>query len=126
MSSSSPFPALDGAEFMVLTTHRRNGTPVHTTVWFAEANGKLYVTTMEDSGKAKRIRNNGSAVVAPSDAGGGVSGPEQKAQARVLTEGEYPIAFEALEGKYGDPFRQGVSRPIPRARTYLEISPTAE
>jgi PPOX class probable F420-dependent enzyme len=126
MSSSSPFPALDGAEFMVLTTHRRSGAPVHTTVWFAEHGGKLYVTTMETSGKVKRVSNSGSVVVAPSDARGTVSGPEQKAQARVLTENEYPVAFEALEGKYRDPFRQGVSRPMPAPRTYLEISPATE
>src|SRR6478735_5403964 len=113
MSSSSAFPALDRVEFMVLTTHRRSGAPVHTTVWFAERGSKLYVTTMETSGKVKRIRNSGSVVVAPSDARGNVSGPELKAQARVLTEKEYLVAFEALEGKYGDPFRQGVSRPMP-------------
>ncbi|HEY7021861.1 MAG TPA: PPOX class F420-dependent oxidoreductase [Ktedonobacterales bacterium] len=126
MSSSSPFPALAGAEFMALTTYRRSGDPVHTTVWFAESDGKLYITTMEDSGKAKRIRNNGQATVAPSDARGNVGGPEQQAQARVLTEDEYPIAVQALEGKYGDQFRQVVSRPMPAPRTYLEISPAAE
>jgi PPOX class probable F420-dependent enzyme len=124
MSSTSPFPALDGAEFMLLTTFRRNGEPVHTTVWFAESSGKLYITTMETAGKAKRIRSNGQAIVGPSDARGTVSGPEQKAQARVLAEEEYPVATEALESKYGDQFRQVVSRPIPVARTYLEVSPT--
>jgi uncharacterized protein len=122
MSSVSPFPTLEGAQFMLLTTYRRSGVPVHTTVWFAESDGKLYITTMEDSGKAKRIRNNGRAALAPSDARGSVSGPEQKGRARVLTEDEYLIAIEALEGKYGDQFRQALSRPIPRARTYLEIS----
>jgi hypothetical protein len=33
---------------------------------------------------------------------------------------------EALEAKYGDQFRQVVSRPIPGTRVYLEISPMAE
>lgn len=111
---------------MLLTTFRRNGDAVHTTVWFAESSGKLYITTMEGAGKAKRIRNNGQAMVAPSDARGTVSGPGQKALARVLPDEEYSVATNALEIKYGDQFRQVVSRPIPGARTYLEVSPTTE
>lgn len=110
----------------MLTTYRRSGVPVHTTVWFAEHDGKLYVTTMESAGKVKRVRTSGSAVVAPSDARGAVSGPEQRAQARVLAEDEYPVAMKALAAKYGDQFRQVVSRPMTGPRTYLEISPVAE
>jgi len=123
---SSSFHTLDRAEFLLLTTYRRTGDPVHTTVWFAEADGKLFVTTLDGAGKVKRIRNNGAAVVAPSDARGEVSGPEQRVRARVLTEEEFPVAREALEAKYGDKFRQVVSRPLQGSRIYLEISPATE
>ncbi len=50
------FSALAGAQFMVLTTFRRDGRAAPTTVWFAQDGGVLYGTTSTNTGKAKRMR----------------------------------------------------------------------
>ena len=62
---SHPFDVLDGHEYVRLTTFRRSGEPVHTPVWFAEHDGRLYVTTDPHSGKMKRIRNDEQVVLTP-------------------------------------------------------------
>ena len=51
---------LEGYRFLNLTTFRKSGVPVVTTVLFAVANGKIYVWTTRDSGKVKRIHNHGA------------------------------------------------------------------
>jgi PPOX class probable F420-dependent enzyme len=56
--------------YINLTTFRTNGIAVPTPVWFVEIDGNLYVFTGAQTGKAKRIRANGRASVAPSDARG--------------------------------------------------------
>ena len=93
---------LDCHRYISLATFRRNGAEVATPVWFAASGGKLYVFTMADSGKVKRLRHTPRARVAPSDARGRVEGTCQPATARLITE---PAAVErahaALRAKYG-------------------------
>ena len=48
---------LEGHNYVSLTTFRRGGEVVPTTLWFALADGRLYATTPPDSGKMKRVRN---------------------------------------------------------------------
>ena len=55
-------------KYMSLTTYRRDGTAVSTAVWFAEEDGRLFVVTPADSYKARRLRRNPAAMVAPSTA----------------------------------------------------------
>jgi uncharacterized protein len=57
-------------KYLSLTTYRRDGTPVSTPVWFVEEEGRLFVTTAADSYKAKRLRRNPAAMVAPCTARG--------------------------------------------------------
>ena len=38
-------------KYVSLATFRKNGVAVHTPVWFAEEDDKLYVMTRSDSGK---------------------------------------------------------------------------
>src|SRR5215470_15122623 len=54
-----------GQKYLSLTSFRKSGVPVRTPVWFAEAEGKLYLFTNPKSGKAKRIRNNPRVLIAP-------------------------------------------------------------
>ncbi len=93
---------LDRHRYMSLATFRRSGAEVATPVWFAAANGRLYVFTAEQSGKVKRLRHSSRARVAPSDARGRVRGAWRDASARIVTE---PRSIEraraALESKYG-------------------------
>lgn len=124
---SNSFAALDGAQFMVLATYRRSGVAVPTTVWFAEENGKLYVTTGIHTGKAKRIRNNPQVTVAPGDRVGNVSSPAVAAWARILSPGEAHLADEALDRKYGEQRKRvvasmGMGRD-PSTTAFLEITP---
>jgi PPOX class probable F420-dependent enzyme len=93
---------LDRHRYMSLATFRKNGAEVATPVWFAAADGRLFVFTAEHSGKVRRLRNSPRARVAPSDARGRVRGERREATARILTE---PITIEraraALQAKYG-------------------------
>ena len=44
-------------QFINVETFRKNGQGVQTPVWFVEDKGTLYVRTVENSFKVKRIRN---------------------------------------------------------------------
>ena len=93
---------LDRARYMSLATYRPNGAEVATPVWFAAADGKLYVFTAEQAGKVKRLRHSQRARVAPSDARGRVCGKWREATARILTEPHrIEHAQAALQAKYG-------------------------
>jgi PPOX class probable F420-dependent enzyme len=117
---------LERHRYMSLATFRRSGAEVATPVWFAAADGRLYVFTAEQSGKVKRLRHSSRARVAPSDARGRVRGGWQEASARIVTE---PRAIEraraALQSKYGWQMRVTdlFSRLTGRInhRTWLEI-----
>jgi hypothetical protein len=93
---------LDRHRYMSLATFRRNGAEVRTPVWFAAADGRLYVFTAGESGKVKRLRHSSRARIAPSDARGQVRGEWCDASARVITAPR-PIekAHAALRSKYG-------------------------
>lgn len=98
---SPSFAVQPGDGYIVLTTYRKNGQAVPTTVWFAGDGDRLYVTTNSQAGKAKRIRGNPAVTVAPSDQVGNVHGPAVSGRARVLAVDEQAAAIEALRGKYG-------------------------
>ncbi len=123
--ADDPFTHLYSHEFMRLTTFRRNGEAVPTTVWFAAENGTLYVITQTTTGKAKRIRNNERVLVAPCDRmGQAILGEEVEARAHELSPVEHELARAALRGKYGAQFDAFASlMPAHSQRTYLAIEP---
>jgi PPOX class probable F420-dependent enzyme len=93
---------LDRHRYISLATFRRSGAEVATPVWFAALGARLYVMTLGDSGKVKRLRNTPRVRVAPSNARGGVQGAWQEATARLVTEpGAIDRARAALRAKYG-------------------------
>lgn len=120
-----PFSYLDPFEFVLLTTFRKDGRGVPTTVWFAHADGKLYITTQATTGKIKRVRNNVHVLLAPCDRmGKQVLGREIEAQARELSHDEYQRAYDALATKYGEMFASITSRiEGANTRTYIEVNP---
>ncbi|HUF93417.1 MAG TPA: PPOX class F420-dependent oxidoreductase [Candidatus Limnocylindria bacterium] len=88
--------------YVSLATFRRDGTQVKTPVWFAVLDGKLYVVTAGEAGKVKRLRRSPRALVAASDARGGVRGGWQDATARIVTDrATTERAHTALVAKYG-------------------------
>ena len=91
---------ISGQGYISLATFRKNGTPVHTPVWFGEENGRLYVMTSAKTGKSKRIRNNPSVKIAPSTIRGKITGPEFSAKARFLAPSEFDHARELIRAKY--------------------------
>jgi PPOX class probable F420-dependent enzyme len=105
MTKSGPFQQLASSRYISLETFRKSGEGVRTPVWFAAAGldtpgPLLYVYTIGNSGKAKRIRNNPRVMVAPCDVRGNVLGDWVPAQAEIL-EGEAAAkGMRALDQKY--------------------------
>lgn len=86
--------------FMNLTTYRKSGQPVTTTVWFAQMSDTLYGMSEPQAGKCKRIRNNPNVNVAPSMYAGKVLGETTAGLARILPPNEAANARQALDKKY--------------------------
>jgi PPOX class probable F420-dependent enzyme len=111
----------------LLVTYRRDGTPVPTPVWAAEADGRLYVRSERASGKAKRLRRDPRMLVAPCTVRGKPLGAPFEATARMLSPGEEPHAEQVLAGRYGLG-RALFEWTMDRLRVdmgYLEITPGA-
>jgi uncharacterized protein len=118
-----PVPSeIKGQKYISLSTFRKNGNPVPTPVWFGEKDEKLYVMTRSDSGKYKRIKNNGKVRIAPCTIRGKITGPEFPATARILPPEDWSWARKTVEQKYW------LAR-IPffwsKNNVYLEIEPSA-
>lgn len=93
---------LENGQFINLTTFRKNGQAIATPVWFVWHEERLYVFTQEQSGKAKRIRANGRALIAPSDVRGNPLGEFISARGRVLRDEEKIKQVDGLfDKKYG-------------------------
>jgi PPOX class probable F420-dependent enzyme len=96
-----PFSSqLEGQKYISLTSFRKSGVGVRTPVWFAQADGKLYIFTNPKSGKVKRIRNNPNVKVAASTMRGKITGPELDASARLLPPEDWPRARARMQQKY--------------------------
>src|SRR5438105_12070866 len=87
-------------KYISLETFRKNGQGVQTPVWFAESDGQLYVYTLANAGKIKRIRNNPRVRIAPCDMRGQVKGEQREAEARLLQGEEAARANALLDAKY--------------------------
>lgn len=94
---------LDDAEYLLLTTTKRDGTPVPTPVWFQGSNGRYVVVTGATSGKVKRIRNNPRVEVAVCDSRGNIlpGAAILAATARVLEGTDADTAADRVKKKYG-------------------------
>ena len=94
------FQHLAREKYISVETFRKSGTGVSTPVWFAHDGGTLYMYTMADSGKAKRIRNNPRIRVAPCDVRGRLKGDWIEGTARILSGAEAARANALLSRKY--------------------------
>jgi PPOX class probable F420-dependent enzyme len=102
MTAPADLAALDRGKYVRLTTFRRDGTPVHTPVWFAVDGTTLVVWTDASSGKVKRIRANPAVEVAPSDGRGRPTGVVRTGTARLLdAELDRQRGHDLLNRKYG-------------------------
>lgn len=102
MTAPADLAALDRGKYIRLTTFRRDGTPVHTPVWFAVDGTALVVWTDAASGKVKRLRANPAVEVAPSDARGRPTGAVRTGTATVLSgDTDHRRGHDLLNRKYG-------------------------
>lgn len=123
--TNDPFASLYHYRFVQLTTFRKNGAGIPTPVWFAPDQGKLYMMTINTTGKIKRIRNNGRVILAPCNGRGKVLGEQMEAHAHELPSSEHEHAITVLVRTYGWLYRVVTFVEDLRkiTRTYIEIQP---
>ena len=90
-------------KYLSLTTYRRDGTPVSTAVWFVEEDGRLFVITPAQSHKAKRLRRNPAATVAPCTARGTPKGDPIPVRVEFLAAGRVRAGRPADGGEVPRP-----------------------
>jgi uncharacterized protein len=89
-------------KYMNLETFRRSGECMKTPVWFVQDEQTLYVQTLANSGKVKRIRNNERVNITPCKMDGTPTGSWVPAEAREVTSAEIANKVNRLlEKKYG-------------------------
>ena len=101
--SSQATPTLEPfvhQKYVLLTTYRRDGTPVGTPVNIAIEGDRAFVRTWDTAWKVKRIRNNLEVEVAPSALRGKPTGPAIRAHARILDGDESAYAGRAIARKH--------------------------
>jgi uncharacterized protein len=97
------FATFSGKRYLSLETFRKSGEGVRTPVWFAEDEGDtgvLYVYTIGNTGKIKRIRNNPRVRIAHCDARGNVRGEWVDARAEILAADAAAHGMQLLDRKY--------------------------
>jgi len=112
-----------GHRYLNLESCKRDGTPVQTPVWFAEDQGVLYVYTLANAGKVKRIRRNPRIRLAPCTMRGTVTGPWVEAEATIVDATTAVHGHALLRHKYG--WMKGIgdlsSRIMHRERVVIAI-----
>ena len=96
--------ALGDEKYMLLTTFRRDGTPVATPVWVVKLDDeRVGFWTSSGSGKAKRLAHTARVTVTPCDARGRVKegAATVDATARVVTGSELEDIRRRIVAKYG-------------------------
>lgn len=88
-------------QYINLETYRKNGEGVRTPVWFWEADGLIYVRTVDGSGKVKRARHNPQVRLAPCKVDGTPVGAWVEGEARFVDATEAERVNQGLKKKYG-------------------------
>ena len=117
-------PLSGPGKYMSLTTYRRDGSAVSTAVWFVEDDGRLFVVTPAESYKARRLRRNPLAMVAPSTARGKPKADAIPAQVEFLPPDEYARVDRLIAERY--PVRRVLIMPIYRLVMKLRGTPIDE
>ena len=111
--TAPPAGALDGLRrrtTALLTTHRRDGTPVATPVMIAVVGDRPVFLTFHSAGKAKRLRRDPSVLAAPSTFRGAPRGEAVSGRARLLAGDQARAARSALAHR--SPVLVGVLVPL--------------
>ena len=97
---ASGLEALRGAGTIVLTTYKRDGTPVPTPVSIAFDGDRAFFRSYDQAWKTKRLRNNARVEIAPATLRGKPAGPAVEARATLLTGAEAQVAARALARRH--------------------------
>ncbi|MFJ8079125.1 PPOX class F420-dependent oxidoreductase [Streptomyces sp. NPDC096205] len=88
-------------KYLLITSYRRNGTPVATPVWVVRDADALGVWTAADSYKVKRIRHRADVLVGPCDLRGNPTGEQVPGKAEICDEATSARYRALVARKYG-------------------------
>jgi uncharacterized protein len=97
---NSDLKAVRDAKTILLTTYKRDGTPVETPVSIAFEGDRAYFRSYDKAWKTKRLRNNPHVEVAASTLRGKRTGPLIHARATLLQDEQARIAAKALARRH--------------------------
>jgi PPOX class probable F420-dependent enzyme len=100
MDDSAP-AELGAGKYLLITSYRRNGTPVATPVWVVRDGNALGAWTSADSWKVKRIRNRADVLVGPCDLRGNPTGEQVPATAEICDPATTARYRQLIARKYG-------------------------
>ncbi|MDQ1021935.1 PPOX class F420-dependent oxidoreductase [Streptomyces afghaniensis] len=100
MDDSAPAELGEG-KYLLITSYRRNGTPVATPVWVVRDGNALGAWTSADSWKVKRIRNRADVLVGPCDLRGNPTGEQVPATAEICDAATTARYRQLIARKYG-------------------------
>ncbi|WP_037851069.1 PPOX class F420-dependent oxidoreductase [Streptomyces sp. NRRL S-340] len=92
---------LGAGKYVLITSYRRNGTPVATPVWVVRDGAALGVWTAAGSWKVKRIRNRADVLVGPCDVRGNPTGDQVPATAEICDRATTARYRGLIARKYG-------------------------
>ncbi|WP_189936233.1 PPOX class F420-dependent oxidoreductase [Streptomyces aurantiogriseus] len=92
---------LAAGKYLLITSYRKNGTPVATPVWVVRDGDTLGVWTAADSWKVKRIRARGDVLVGPCDLRGRPTGKQIPATAEICDPETTARYRTLIARKYG-------------------------
>ncbi|CAM5270077.1 PPOX class F420-dependent oxidoreductase [Streptomyces coeruleorubidus] len=97
----SALDELGAGKYLLITSYRRNGTPVATPVWVVRDGIALGAWTPADSWKVKRIRNRADVLVGPCDLRGNPTGEQVPATAEICDPATTARYRQLIARKYG-------------------------
>ncbi|TCO56610.1 PPOX class F420-dependent oxidoreductase [Actinocrispum wychmicini] len=92
---------LADGKYVLVTTFRRDGTPVGTPVWVCRDGESLVFSSGRSTGKVKRLRRDNSVELAACDIRGMSTGAVVKAKAELLDATDAGRIHRLLARKYG-------------------------
>ncbi|MEU3830493.1 PPOX class F420-dependent oxidoreductase [Streptomyces sp. SID486] len=92
---------LGAGKYLLVTSFRKNGTPVATPVWVVRDDDALGVWTTADSWKVKRIRRHPGVLVGPCDVRGNPTGDQSPATAEITDPATTARYRTLIARKYG-------------------------
>jgi uncharacterized protein len=123
----SQFEQLADQKHLNFETFRKNGESMKTPVWFVQDGGTIYVRTIENSGKVKRVHRNPGVNIAPCEMDGQVIGAWIPAKAKEVKSLEIEqMVDRLLTEKYGPIKKKVEDTPSLQGRKYTILEITYE